>query len=84
MVQTGSDIPAKWQKPEADYDYVKREAMIPIRDGVKLHTVIVVPKGVHDLPMLLDRKIFAILKFCSMMRIDSAPEIVKATGRLMG
>ena len=36
MVQTGSDIPAKWQKPEADYDYVKREVMIPMRDGVKL------------------------------------------------
>ena len=26
-------------------DYVKREVMIPMRDGVKLHTVIVVPKG---------------------------------------
>jgi predicted acyl esterase len=55
MVQTGSDIPAKWQKPTADYDYVKREVMIPMRDGVKLHTVIVIPKGAHDLPMLLER-----------------------------
>jgi len=25
MVQTGSDIPSKWQKPESDYDYVKRD-----------------------------------------------------------
>jgi putative CocE/NonD family hydrolase len=55
MVQTGSDIPAKWQKPETDYDYVKRDEMIPMRDGVKLHTVIYVPKGAHDLPMLLER-----------------------------
>jgi len=55
MVQTGSDIPAKWQKPETDYNYVKREEMIPMRDGVKLHTVIFVPKGAHDLPMLLER-----------------------------
>src|ERR1700730_4819324 len=55
MVQTGSDIPAKWQKPETDYDYVKREVMIPMRDGVKLHTLIVVPKGAHNLPMLLER-----------------------------
>src|SRR3984885_5566303 len=55
MVQTGSDIPAKWQKPETDYDYVKREVMIPMRDGVKLHTLIVIPKGAHDLPMLLER-----------------------------
>jgi uncharacterized protein len=55
MVQTGSDIPAKWQKPETDYDYVKRDVMIPMRDGIKLHTVIVIPKGAHDLPMLLER-----------------------------
>jgi len=55
MVQNGSDVPAKWQKPEFDYDYVKRDVMIPMRDGVKLHTVILVPKGAHDLPMLLER-----------------------------
>src|SRR5271165_1362800 len=55
MVQTGSDIPAKWHKPETNYDYVKREEMISMRDGVKLHTVIFVPKGAHDLPMLLER-----------------------------
>jgi uncharacterized protein len=55
MVQTGSDIPAKWQKPETDYDYTKREVMITMRDGVKLHTIIIVPKGAHDLPMLLER-----------------------------
>jgi predicted acyl esterase len=55
MVQTGSDIATKWTKPETDYDYVKREEMIPMRDGVKLRTFIVVPKGAHDLPMLLER-----------------------------
>jgi predicted acyl esterase len=27
------------------YNYVKRDAMIPMRDGVKLHTVIVIPRG---------------------------------------
>ena len=26
-------------------DYVKREVMIPMRDGTKLYTVIVIPKG---------------------------------------
>jgi len=55
MIQTGSDIPAKWNKPETGYDYVKRDVMIPMRDGVKLHTVIVVPKNAHGLPMLLER-----------------------------
>ncbi|TQK10552.1 CocE/NonD family hydrolase [Herbaspirillum sp. SJZ107] len=55
LVQTGSDIPAKWQRPDADYDYTRQEVMIPMRDGVKLHTVILIPKGAHNLPLLLER-----------------------------
>lgn len=42
--------------PVADsFDYVKRDVMIPMRDGVKLHTVIVVPKGATHAPILLTR-----------------------------
>ncbi|WP_420010113.1 CocE/NonD family hydrolase [Xanthomonas sacchari] len=41
--------------PTAANDYIKREVMIPMRDGVKLHTVIVLPKGAHGAPMLLTR-----------------------------
>ena len=37
------------------FDYVKRDVMIPMRDGVKLHTVILVPKGAKNAPMLLTR-----------------------------
>ena len=37
------------------FDYVKRDVMIPMRDGVKLHTVIVVPKGAAHAPILLTR-----------------------------
>lgn len=48
MIQTGSDIPAHWSQPQGNFDYVKREVMIPMRDGVKLHTVILIPKGAHD------------------------------------
>jgi hypothetical protein len=55
MVQTGSDIPAKWKPSQADYDFTQREVMIPMRDGVKLHTVISIPKGARNLPMLLER-----------------------------
>src|SRR2546427_3949094 len=32
----------KKEVPAASYDYVKREVMIPMRAGVKLHTVIVI------------------------------------------
>ena len=51
----GSDIPSTFTVPTTGYDYVKREAMIPMRDGVKLYTVIVVPKGAKSAPMLLTR-----------------------------
>ena len=55
MVQAGSDIPAKWTQPESAFDYVKREVRIPMRDGVELFTVILMPKGAKDLPVLLER-----------------------------
>src|SRR5688572_23462968 len=43
-------------KPKTDeFDFVKREEMIPMRDGVKLKTFILVPKGAKDAPMLLVR-----------------------------
>ncbi|HEY6990320.1 MAG TPA: CocE/NonD family hydrolase [Bryobacteraceae bacterium] len=50
-----SDIPKNFVAPTASYDYVKRDVMIPMRDGVKLHTVIVVPKGANNAPILLTR-----------------------------
>jgi hypothetical protein len=43
-------------KPSTDgFDYARREAMIPMRDGVKLHTVILVPRGARNAPILLTR-----------------------------
>jgi hypothetical protein len=50
-----SDIPKAFTSPTTNQDYVKREVMIPMRDGVKLHTVIVVPKGAKNAPILLTR-----------------------------
>jgi putative CocE/NonD family hydrolase len=49
------DVPAKYEAPTANYDYVKRVAMIPMRDGVKLYTVIVLPRGAKNAPILLTR-----------------------------
>lgn len=51
----GGDIPANFTQPTAAYDYERREVMIPMRDGVRLHTVIIVPKNARDLPILLTR-----------------------------
>src|SRR5271169_3710502 len=55
MAQDGGDIPKTFTAPNAEQDYIKREAMIAMRDGVKLYTVIVVPKGARDAPILLTR-----------------------------
>lgn len=49
------DIPPSFERPTADTDFLKRYVMIPMRDGVKLHTVIVVPKGASGLPIMLTR-----------------------------
>jgi uncharacterized protein len=50
-----SETPATLQTPTADFDYVRHVVMIPMRDGVKLHTVILVPKGAKGAPILLTR-----------------------------
>ena len=47
------DIPAAFTVPTGDWDYVRREVMVPMRDGVKLHTVIVIPKGAQGAPIIL-------------------------------
>ena len=53
--QQSSDIPKTFTVPNVGYDYVKREVMIPMRDGVKLYTVMVIPKGARNAPMILTR-----------------------------
>jgi uncharacterized protein len=49
------DIPVKYEATSASYDYVKRVVMIPMRDGVKLYTVIVIPRGAKNAPIILTR-----------------------------
>src|SRR5581483_7415655 len=50
-----SETPAKFEPATESFDYVRRDVMIPIRDGVRLHTVILIPKGAKNAPMLLTR-----------------------------
>ena len=51
------DIPKKFSNPVSDAaaDYIKRVVEIPMRDGVRLHTVIVIPKGATRAGMILTR-----------------------------
>jgi uncharacterized protein len=50
-----SESPAVFVPTNGGFDYDRREVMVPMRDGVKLHTVILVPKGAKSAPILLTR-----------------------------
>ncbi len=50
-----SEIPAKIQRAASSFDYERRDVMIPMRDKVRLHAVILVPKGAKNAPILLTR-----------------------------
>jgi uncharacterized protein len=50
-----SETPAQLKPVTDTFDYTRREVMIPMRDGVKLHTVMLIPKGAHSAPILLTR-----------------------------
>jgi uncharacterized protein len=50
-----SETPAEFTPLTESFDYVRRDAMVPMRDGVRLHTVILVPKAAKDAPILFTR-----------------------------
>ena len=49
------DIPVTFTPASAAADYERREVMIPMRDGAKLHTIVLVPHGAKQLPIILTR-----------------------------
>jgi putative CocE/NonD family hydrolase len=50
-----NDIPNNFVDKLVNQDYLKRVERIPMRDGVMLHTIILIPKGVHHAPIVLTR-----------------------------
>ena len=53
--QVYDERPAQVTQATTGWDYERRVAEIPMRDGVTLHTVILVPKGAHDAGIILTR-----------------------------
>jgi uncharacterized protein len=49
------DVIASYEQTLPSADFIRREAMVPMRDGVKLYTVIVMKKGIGKGPILLSR-----------------------------
>jgi uncharacterized protein len=50
-----NETPATFVPRVESFDYTKREVMIPMRDGIKLQTVILIPREAHRAPILLSR-----------------------------
>jgi predicted acyl esterase len=50
-----SETPPSFRPVTESFDYARRDVMIPMRDAVKLHTVILVPRGAKGAPILLTR-----------------------------
>ena len=53
--ETRSEIPPTFTPNTESFDYVQRTAMIPMRDGVKLFTVMLIPRSARHSPILLTR-----------------------------
>ncbi len=73
------EIPTAFTPHSASFDYVKREVMIPMRDGVKLKTVILIPHGAHRAPILLTRTPYGAME--RIAKSDSAhlSELIDST-----
>ena len=49
------DVVASYNPVLPQADFIRREAMVPMRDGTRLYTVIYMKKGTKDGPILLSR-----------------------------
>ncbi|MFL6830146.1 MAG: CocE/NonD family hydrolase, partial [Sphingomicrobium sp.] len=68
-IPPGGDIPRAFNAPRSAFHYVRREAMIPMRDGARLYTVLIIPKGYGSqagrFPIMLDRTPYSAAKATS-------------------
>lgn len=49
------DVMDKYEQVLPGADFIRRDAMVPMRDGIKLYTSIVMKKGTANAPILLSR-----------------------------
>ncbi len=66
MSAGGNDIPAEFSPVTGEFDHKQQEVMIPMRDGVKLFTVILIPKSAGErAPIVLTRTPYSAAKATS-------------------
>ena len=72
------DVVASYDEVRPEADYVRRSVMIPMRDGVKLFTVIVMKKGAQRAPILLSRTPYDAKEATSRVASQKIADIVPA------
>ena len=77
-IPKGGDVPRRFSAPRAGFQYVRREVMIPMRDGVKLYAVLIIPRGAAaapgKYPIMLDRTPYSADKATSHGALGPLPE----------
>ena len=73
-IPKGGDIPKRFTPPRAGFQYERREVMIPMRDGVKLYAVLILPKQPGKFPIMLDRTPYSADKATSRGSFGVLPE----------
>ncbi|MGH8208666.1 MAG: CocE/NonD family hydrolase, partial [Steroidobacteraceae bacterium] len=73
-----ADVVATYDSVRPEADYVKRAVMVPMRDGVKLYTVIVMKKGTTGGPILLSRTPYDAKSSAARTKSQSITEILPA------
>lgn len=70
LARQGSDIPEEFSPITPEFDHERREEMVEMRDGVKLFTVILIPKWTETpMPIVLTRTPYSATR--ATMRVPS-------------
>jgi len=86
-VQPGGDIPPAGRiaplrtfpvarTPLPGFAYERREVSIPMRDGARLHAVLIIPAGARNLPIMLDRTPYSADKRTALGPAGPQPETI--------
>ena len=88
--QYPSETPEKFSPVTDSYDYTSRDVMIAMRDGVKLHTIILIPRGATHAGILLTRTPYSAKELTShthsghlgpmLEGYDNAPDVILEDG----
>ncbi|HEX3422666.1 MAG TPA: CocE/NonD family hydrolase [Sphingomicrobium sp.] len=73
-IPKGGDIPKSFTPTRAQFEYVRRDVMVPMRDGVKLYAVLIIPRGSGKFPIMLDRTPYSADKATSRGSFGTQPE----------